>query len=179
MPEISTQVSSRVFYRKMGSGPVLVLLHGFPMSSSVWYNVREQLSDAYTLIMPDFPGSGNSILEKETSIEEMADCLNAILTHEKAEKVVVAGHSMGGYVALAFAGKYPGKVAGLTLVHSTPLPDNDDKKNMRLRSIELIRKGGKTGFIRQIIPNLFSEQFKQNKPETVEELVQESMQTEV
>ena len=153
--EVATSVSSQIFYAKMGSGPVLILLHGFPESGSLWRNVRDELSASYMLIIPDFPGSGNSILEKETSISQMADCVKNIMDKEGIDKAVIAGHSMGGYVAFAFATSYPENVAGLSLVHSTPEADDDEKKQTRLKIIEIIRKGGKTAFISQMVPNLF------------------------
>jgi len=163
MPEISTPVSSTVYYCKMGSGPAVVLLHGFPESGTLWQNIWHELAASYTVIIPDFPGSGKSVLEKETSIAEMAECVNDIMNNEGIDSAVIAGHSMGGYVAFAFADMYPGKVKGLTLVHSTPEADDDEKIKTRLKSIELIRKGAKNTFITHMVPNLFSENFKISK----------------
>jgi pimeloyl-ACP methyl ester carboxylesterase len=178
MPEISTAVSSKVSYEKTGSGPVLVLLHGFPESSSLWRNVAPELSKSFTLIMPDFPGSGKSPLEKETSIADMADCVADILKAEGITKAVVAGHSMGGYVAFAFAVKYSDKLAGLSVVHSTPLADDEERKKIRLKAIDVIEKGGKSAFVRQMVTNLFAEDFKQNHPEVVEEQIALAMETD-
>jgi pimeloyl-ACP methyl ester carboxylesterase len=135
MPEIKTNITSRLHYKKMGSGPVLVLLHGFPESHKIWRKVWPQLSQHYTLIMPDFPGSGGSLLESATSIEQMADCVQAILQHECIEQAVIAGHSMGGYTAFAFAAKYPELTRGLSVVHSSPAADEDEKKQTRLRCV--------------------------------------------
>ncbi|MCD6012589.1 MAG: alpha/beta hydrolase fold protein [Flavipsychrobacter sp.] len=171
MPEISTSVSSVVFYRKMGSGPVLILLHGFPESSNVWRNVWYDLAKDFTLIIPDFPGSGDSVLEKDTTIVQMADCVAEIMTHEKVDKAVVAGHSMGGYIALAFAAKYPGKTLGISMVHSTAAADDEEKAKNRLKTIELIRNGGKNAFVRQMVANLFSPTFKEANPEIVKEQI--------
>jgi len=178
MPEIKTQISPQLYYRKMGTGPAVVLLHGFPESNHIWSAVWDDLCEQFTLIIPDFPGSGESELEKETSIYDMADCIAEILDNEKIEKAVIAGHSMGGYVGLAFAEKYPGKVIGLSLVHSTTEADDEEKKNTRLKAIELIRKGGKNAFIRQIIANLFSPHFKQAHPEIVEQQTEEALEME-
>lgn len=176
MPEISTIVSSRLYYRKMGSGPALFLLHGFPESSPLWRNIWDELSSSFTLFLPDFPGSGESILERETTMSDMAACVKEIADHEKLDKVVVAGHSMGGYAALAFAAQYPEKVAGLSLVHSTTLPDDDERKKNRLKSIELIRKGARTTFVSQMVPNLFSEVFRNAHPAIVAEQIEQAME---
>ncbi len=176
MPEISTSVSSVVFYRKMGSGPVLVLLHGFPECNQVWRNVWHDLANEFTLIIPDLPGSGDSVLDKETTLVQMADCVAEIMAHEKITKTVVAGHSMGGYVALAFAAKYPGKTSGVSLVHSTAAADDEEKVINRLKTIELIRNGGKNAFVRQMVANLFSPTFKQANQGTIEEQIELTME---
>ena len=167
-----------LYYRKMGFGPAVILLHGFPESGILWKNIWDELSVSSTLIIPDLPGSGSSKLEAETSIDQMAGYLKTIMDIEGIDKAVIAGHSMGGYVALAFADKYPGSVSGLSLVHSTPLADDEEKKKIRLKSIELIRKGAKNAFISQMVPNLFSEAFKQSDPEVVKQQVEQAMKME-
>jgi pimeloyl-ACP methyl ester carboxylesterase len=160
MPEIATAITSRLFYRKMGTGPVVVLLHGFPEDGTLWKHIWDQLAASFTVIIPDFPGSGDSALENNTTIAQLAECVNAILEHENIDKAVIVGHSMGGYVALAFAAQYPDKVVGLSLVHSTPVADDEEKKIARKKSIDIIQKGGKTTFISQMVPNLFSAAYK-------------------
>ena len=178
MPEISTPVSSRVNYRKMGEGPVLVLLHGFPESGTLWQNIWDELAACYTLIIPDFPGSGNSVLDRDTSIKDMAACVKAILDNEGVDKAVLAGHSMGGYVAFSFAAAYPGRIAGLSVIHSSPQADDAEKVKNRLKSIELIRRGAKNTFISHMIPNLFSDAFKHNNPLIVKGQVEEALKME-
>ena len=175
MPVISTEASSSVYYRKMGAGPALVLLHGFPESGTLWQNIWDELSRSYTLIIPDFPGSGNSVLDRETSVVDMAECVNAIMYNEAIDAAIIAGHSMGGYVAFAFAALYPHKVKGLSLVHSTSEADSPEKINTRLKSIELIRKGAKSTFISHMIPNLFSATFNLSDPSLVKAQVEEAM----
>lgn len=176
MPEVSTPVSSYIFYRKMGAGPALVLLHGFPESGTLWQNTWDDLSRQYTLIIPDFPGSGESTLEKETSISDMAECVNAILDKEGINSAVIAGHSMGGYVAFAFAELYPNKIRGLSLVHSTSEPDDEEKIKIRVKSIELMQRGAKNAFINQMVPNLFSAAFKQSNPLDVKAQIDQALE---
>ena len=179
MPEISTAISSRLFYRKMGSGPAVVLLHGFPESGTLWRLIWDDLSAEYTLIIPDFPGSGNSSLDKETTIDEMAECVRSVLDAEGIAHAVIAGHSMGGYTAFAFARLYPGMVAGLSAIHSSATTDDEEKKKNRLKAISLIERGAKKPFISEMVPNLFSEAFKQTFPMMVEEQVAESLKMDV
>lgn len=175
MPDKAITESPALYYQKMGNGPVIVLLHGFPESGKLWKNIWPDLSGQATLIIPDLPGSGNSPLTGDTSIDQMADLVKNIMDTEGIDKAVIAGHSMGGYVAFAFADKYPERVSGLSLIHSTPLADDDNRKQMRLKSIELIRRGAKNSFINQMIPNLFSDAFKREQPEIVREQVAESL----
>jgi pimeloyl-ACP methyl ester carboxylesterase len=176
MPQIATTASTNFHYRKTGRGPALVLLHGFPASSALWDGVAGELSKSFTLLLPDFPGSGNSVLSKQLSMASLADSIAAIMKQERINTAVIAGHSMGGYVALEFANKYPGKLAGLSLIHSTPLPDDAEKINIRQRTIELLQKdNGREQFVRQTTPNLFSDQSKKSKPQLVEEQVARAM----
>ena len=76
---------------------------------------------------------------------------------------------MGGYVALAFADQFPEHVAGLSLVHSTPAADDDEKKVNRTKAIEIVNRGGRDTFLKQMIPNLFAEDFKREAPLMVKE----------
>ena len=71
MPEISTAVCSQLYYRKMGYGPGLVLIHGFPSDGEIWNAIQAELSESFTLLIPDLPGSGKSILEGNVSIGDM------------------------------------------------------------------------------------------------------------
>ncbi len=167
-----------IFYRKMGNGPAMVLLHGFPADGTLWRNVWDELAVSNTVIIPDLPGSGNSPLNGDAGMADLAERINEVLAEEHIDKAVITGHSMGGYVAFAYAKLYPEKVAGLSLVHSTPAADGDEKKKTRQKSIELIQKGGKTQFIGQMVPNLFSDAVKQSNPMIVKEQIERSMSVE-
>ena len=169
---------SPLYYRRTGKGPAVVLIHGFPESGTMWDNIVGELSSSFTLIIPDLPGSGNSKLDHNASIDQMAVSVKAILDREGINKAVIAGHSMGGYVALAFADLYPERTSGLSLVHSIQLADDDEKKKVRTKSIELIQKGAKSSFISQMVPNLFSDAFKRSDPKIVEEQVAQAMKME-
>ena len=175
MPDIFQSEFQNIFYRKTGSGPVLVLIHGFPSDGGIWSGIWDELSANFTLILPDLPGSGGSPLKEKKGLTEMAGSIHSVLTHEGISKAVIAGHSMGGYVASAFSALYPDMVAGISFIHSTPVSDDAEKKKMRQKSIELINNGGKEIFIRQMIPNLFSANFKQLHPEVVQQQIDKSL----
>src|SRR5512147_1871208 len=106
-------------YEKLGSGAPLMLIHGYPLDHAIWNDVANQLKNDFTLILPDVRGFGQSTtVESQYTVTDMADDLAGLLDHLGIEKLALAGHSMGGYIALAFAKKYPQRVTGLGLVAS-------------------------------------------------------------
>lgn len=165
---IRTEKCPEVFYRKLGQGAPVLLIHGFPDDGNLWRRVMPLLSETCTVIVPDLPGTGKSIYSGGgISIEELADSMLSILHTERISKVVVAGHSMGGYIALAMAANCPEIMAGLSLVHSTSQADSAEKKQQREKVIRLIRNGGKDTFIKGMIPGLFAPHFQTKDPEGV------------
>lgn len=179
MVTIQKEKFPKLSYRKEGKGPVVVLIHGFPENGGLWEQVWPVLATTFTVIVPDLPGAGNSALPSvQTSMEVLAESINDILVNEGIAEAMIVGHSMGGYTAMAFADMYNAKVKGLSLVHSVASADNDEKKETRRKSIELIRKGGKEPFIKQMIPNMFSPTFKAAHPSVIEEQVKRGMELE-
>jgi pimeloyl-ACP methyl ester carboxylesterase len=104
-------------------------------------------------------------------MEELAGSVKAMLDAEGIKKCIMVGHSMGGYVTLAFAELYPGMLKAFGLFHSTSYADSEEKKAARRKGIEFIRKNGSAAFIRQSIPNLFSERSRKEHPEWVSTLI--------
>src|SRR3989337_2512147 len=89
-------------YARQGSGTPLMLVHGFPLDHSIWEKTSRLLEDKFDLIQPDLRGFGGSTtVESQYSLDDMAGDLAAVLDHLGKEKVFIAGHSMGGYLALA------------------------------------------------------------------------------
>ncbi len=160
-----------LFYRTAGEGHAVVLVHGFAEDGLVWKEQIAFLQEHFRLIIPDMPGTRASSPVKEWTMEYFADCLLRVLDEEKIEKAILIGHSMGGYICLAFGEKYPERTQALGLFHSTALPDSEEKKNIRRRGIEFIREYGAAKFLEQTTPNLFSPAFRQEHPETVQELI--------
>lgn len=121
----------------------LVLLHGFPLDHTTWNEVVPFLENDFNLILPDLRGFGqSSTVESPYSIAEMADDVTCLLDHLGIERAGVAGHSMGGYVALAFAKKYPQRVLGLGLVSSQAAADTPEGKDRRYKiAAEVAEKG--------------------------------------
>ncbi|TDW95708.1 alpha/beta fold hydrolase [Dinghuibacter silviterrae] len=166
-------------YEDTGKGPVVVLLHGFAEDSTLWKHQVALLAPHYRVIAPDWPGSGLSPLGPgeppgagEPSMESFAGLLHTLLVHERIDRAVVIGHSMGGYVALAFAEAYPDFVAGLGLFHSTAFADTPEKIQTRKRGQAFIRENGAALFIKQSTPNLFADAFKATHAGEVTALLQ-------
>jgi pimeloyl-ACP methyl ester carboxylesterase len=122
-------------YTRRGKGVPLVLVHGFPLDSTSWNEVVPLLEDRFDIILPDLRGFGQSTtVETPYSISDMADDIAGLLDHLEVEKTALAGHSMGGYVALAFAKKYPNRVSGLGLVSSQAAGDPPERKEGRYKT---------------------------------------------
>ncbi len=167
---IETEFS--LFYRIAGKGEPVVLIHGFGEDSTIWDGIIGELSKEYKLIVPDLAGSGRSTGNmNELTIDSMADQIKQILKKENINSCWMIGHSMGGYITLAFAEKFPGELKGLGLFHSTVYADSEEKKGVRIKNIEFIKKYGAAKFLEQAIPNLFSVNTKQNHPEIIKEVI--------
>ncbi|HNW99262.1 MAG TPA: alpha/beta hydrolase [Bacteroidales bacterium] len=150
--------NKRIHYKVEGKHKqnTVVLLHGFTESLDIWDDFSAELSVGYKVICIDLPGHGKSeCVAKAHSMELMADIVKSVLDIEEVEECVMIGHSMGGYVALAFAEKYPLMMKGLGLFHSSAFPDTPEGKANRLKTIEFIEKNH-SGFIMNFIPDLFA-----------------------
>jgi pimeloyl-ACP methyl ester carboxylesterase len=153
-------VSSHLFYRDLGNGDPTLLLHGFAEDSTVWDNQTGALSETCRLILPDLPGS--------LSIEDMATSIKTLLDQLKIDRCTLIGHSMGGYITLAFAALYPERLHALGLFHSTAYPDTEEKRATRRKAIDFIRANGSAPFIRASTPNLFSAHTREHHPDLIE-----------
>lgn len=150
----------------------LVLLHGFCEDSSVWDTLLPFLGDTPVWRL-DLPGFGGSDLPATVGMAAYAADIRAALDVLGIERCVLAGHSMGGYTALAFAKMFPNALAGMSLVHSHPYPDTPERMETRRRGIEMLQSGKKDLYVAQLFPGLFAPLFAQAHPEQVEALVQQ------
>lgn len=145
----------------------LVLLHGHGMDDTLWDELVPLLGDSYRLIKPN-----GSLLTNCTTVEAYAEELYRLLTSTQITKMTLIGHSMGGYISLAFAERYPEMLEGFGLFHSSALADDDAKKEQRTQMAQLLRTHGAEAFIRRTLPNLFGERFKELSPEKVQKYVE-------
>lgn len=140
-----------------GSGKVFVFLHGFCESKEVWETFTQPFRETYRVIAMDLPGFGKNTAPRISySMEEAAAYVYQVLKALKIKKCIMVGHSMGGYVALAFAEKYRGMLSGLCLFHSSALPDSKEKKETRTKTIKFIKKNGQEVFMNSFVAPLFS-----------------------
>lgn len=143
-------------YTRDGDGPVVVLLHGFCEAKEYWDEALESLSKSFTVISIDLPGFGSSpVLSDKTTMELLAESVYNQLVAMNVLEFVLVGHSLGGYVSLAFLEKYPTMIKGLVMCNSTAFEDSDEKKLQRNKTIDFLDNNGLEAFIKPFVPPMF------------------------
>lgn len=184
--------NKKISYSIIGMGKPVILIHGFGEDGEVWNNqIRPPqtphkeslptaegqltqnsfLSDKFRLIIPDLPGSGQSEMIDDMSMEGMAEVIHAIIHEENIESCPVIGHSLGGYILLALMESYWNHVSAFGLFHSSAFADSEEKKATRRKGIEFIQQRGAFEFLKTVTPNLFSPITKDEKPELIDKQV--------
>ena len=146
-----------ISYSIKGNGETLVLLHGFLHSSKMWEEYEKEWIKNYQVITIDLPGHGKSGVVNNISIVEMAGILNSILEEENINKVTIIGHSLGGYVGLAFTELFPYKLDKLILLHSSAYADTDLVKKKRNLWLKIIDKHPSM-FVKNVIEYLYTKE---------------------
>ena len=155
----------------------IILIHGFGEDSRIWKHQINFLENDFRLYIPDLPGTGESkIGNKELSMESMAEMIRQMMDEEKISQCIMLGHSMGGYVTLAFADLYPERLSAFGLIHSTAYADSEEKKAARQKSIGFIKEHTAAEFMKTTIPNLFSQSFNTEHKEQVDKLIEQGNQ---
>lgn len=146
---------TEVFFEDKGKGPAVVFLHGFLENRKMWEAASDVLCKRYRVVAIDLPGHGETgCFGYVHSMEFMAETVQHILQSLNIRRSVLVGHSMGGYVALAFAEVNPDSVKGLVLLNSTARSDSEEKRRNRDRAISAVKHNHKS-FVRMAIANLF------------------------
>lgn len=146
-----------ISYTTKGKGNSIVLLHGYLETNEIWKEFAVELSKNNMVTCIDLLGHGESgSLSNANTMDEMANAVNKVLEHEDISKSLIVGHSMGGYVALSIAKYHKDKVVGICLFHSNYVQDDEQRKQNRLKSIELIQNGKKNLLVSTAIPNTFA-----------------------
>ncbi|MBC5839509.1 alpha/beta fold hydrolase [Flavobacterium muglaense] len=169
--------NTSIAYTDTGKGTAIVLLHGFLENQKMWDKYIASFAKKNRVITIDLLGHGETeCLGYVHSMEDNAEAVHAVLSELRIRKAVFVGHSMGGYVALAFAELYPHAVKGLVLLNSTSKSDSDEKKTNRDRAIKAVKQSYK-GFISMAIANLFSENNREKLVEEIENTKKEALKT--
>jgi pimeloyl-ACP methyl ester carboxylesterase len=157
-------------YRTKGEGALIVLLHGFGEDGAVW-KAQFDLFPGYRLVVPDLPGTGNSEALEDMRMESLAGVVKAIMDAEGGShaKAILIGHSMGGYITLAFAEKYPEALRAFGLFHSTAFADSDEKKETRRKGIRFMQEYGAAEFLKTATPNLYAPATREQHPDWIAE----------
>jgi pimeloyl-ACP methyl ester carboxylesterase len=170
-----------IFYKVVGQGKPVILLHGFGEDGEVWKDQVNFLQDQFQLIIPEIPGSGKSELVPGGDIDIYAEIVKLIVDTEfpgllkddsLTNGITLVGHSMGGYITLAFAEKYPEYLTSFGLFHSSAFADNEEKKQTRRKAIEFIRANGAYSFLQTSTPALFAKDFTEKHPSEINELIE-------
>jgi pimeloyl-ACP methyl ester carboxylesterase len=166
---------SPLSFRAEGHGSqTVVLIHGFCEDHRVWDGFVPALAARHQVVAVDLPGFGQSELlpaDQPPSIERMADALHQTLAGLGVERPILVGHSLGGYVALAYAQQYPEALAGLGLFHSSALPDLPERKQARDRVMAQVRANGVADYVQNLVPGLFASDHRAAHQPVIYELV--------
>lgn len=166
--------SGTLCYRQRGSGPLVVLLHGFGEDGSVWNAQLDYLASHYTVLVPDLPGVGKSDLQTDMSMEGLASLVHQVVQTITTAPHCLIGHSMGGYIALAYAQQYPGALAGLGLFHSTPKADTPERVTLRKKAIDFVQTHGAHPFLTNSLPSLFAPVTREGQPALIKKHLERS-----
>lgn len=166
-----------IAYDDTGTGPVIVLLHGFPFNRSLWTQQVVALSQSYRVITPDLRGFGDSESgESPATMNSMAQDVAELMDSLDIASATIGGLSMGGYVVLAFYKQFPERVKALVLADTRPQGDAEEAKQVRAKQAEDALSQGMAGIVNSMLPKLFTPDSVTRQPEAVKR-VREMMMT--
>ncbi|MEN9697670.1 MAG: hypothetical protein RLZ56_1091 [Bacteroidota bacterium] len=168
-------VDQLAYFDEGKSKTTILLIHGFGEDHCVWEAQIQFLSQHFRVIAPNLPGVHCDPLpihhSKAPQIRNYVEVLHELMHHLHIDEYYILGHSMGGYIGLAYADYYTNHVMGLGLIHSTSYEDSSAKKESRLKVAEFIQEQGTEKFLATATPNLFGNTFKQKHPEKIQDLI--------
>jgi 3-oxoadipate enol-lactonase len=173
MPTVTTNGIKMNYVDTGGEGTPVLLVHGFPFNLKMWQPQIDALGDRWRLIAPDLKGAGESEGPDEPgryTMDSYADELNGLLDELEIDKCVLAGLSMGGYIAFAFLRKYPERVVALVLADTRAEADPPEGVEKRTKQQEQIRGEGTAGIVDALTGALLSDTTKEKRPDVVQTL---------
>lgn len=168
-----------IFYTDQGAGAPVILLHGFLENHTMWDAFVPYLSLQYRVICIDLLGHGASDCTGYVhTMDEMAAAVKDVVDLLELKKITIIGHSMGGYVGLAFAKAYSENTIGLCLLNSTPEPDDEERKKLRSRANVMAKKQYEQ-LVRMSFVNLFDPTSRLNYEIEIENALKQALQTPI
>lgn len=164
----------QIAVRIRGNGFPLVFIHGFGEDRTVWSEFTSPLEKEFKILDFDLPGFGKSGHWDKFTISGAAGIFKKILDKMDIQDFILIGHSMGGYISLDFARKFPQFLTGLVMFHSHPYSDTSEKKKGRQKAIEFIGKNGSGPFAKQLVPGMFSAGFAEKHPDTIKKMTEKA-----
>ena len=150
-------LSGHLFHTDDGQGEPIVLLHAFPLDGRMWETQRSELVGRFRVIVPDFAGFGRSAsAETREGLDAHADDVAHLLDALGIERATVVGLSMGGYIALAFARRHPGRLARLGLADTRAAADSPEGKAGRDQNMALVAREGVAPLVERLLSKLLS-----------------------
>lgn len=170
--QVTIAAGLQIGYDLVGQGNVVVWLHAFPLTRAMWRPQWQGLADVARSLAVDLRGFGESGPFTETpAVERMAQDVHEVLDALAIrEPVVLAGLSMGGYVALAFARKYPQQLRGLILADTKAEPDDAVARENRQKMIAFASENSPTAVVESMLPRLLGEWTRTHRPEVSAEV---------
>ncbi|MFW5714320.1 MAG: alpha/beta fold hydrolase, partial [Brevefilum sp.] len=147
-----TQLGYDVFGR---GGPPIILVHGFGLNRKIWYPVVKEYLHNQQVILPDVRGHGESDApEGAYHMSLLAEDLLNLMAFLSIDRAIICGHSMGGYITLAFADAYPDLMSGMGLITTRAGADTEKGRAGRYESIDAVKKEGPTALADSLAPRL-------------------------
>ena len=158
----------QLVFDDVGTGPAVVLIHGYPFNRSLWNEQVEALSGNYRVVTPDLRGFGESdASEGPATMNRMAQDVAKLMDQLGIDRAVIGGLSMGGYVALAFVKQFPSRVKALVLADTRPQADTEEGKQTRVQQAEKALSEGVAGIADAMLPKLLTPETVSKRPEVV------------
>ncbi|MFT6679590.1 MAG: pimeloyl-ACP methyl ester carboxylesterase [Granulosicoccus sp.] len=177
MSNYITYKNCKVHFTSTGKGATIVLLHGFLENNSMWDSIAPELSKKNRVITIDLLGHGKTgCLGYLHTMEEQANTVKEVLRSLNLRKYILVGHSMGGYISLAFAQLFPEAIKGLCLINSTFENDSEERKKLRARAVRMAHTDYEN-LVRMSFTNLFAEESRLNYTSEIKKGLTEAFKT--
>ena len=158
-----------IAYQESGSGPPLLLLHGFSLDHTIWAPQVEALQRSYRVLVPDLRGMGRTPhTGGQITVAMMADDMAAFLGALDISAAAVAGFSLGGYILLEMVLRHPLKVRACGFISTRATADTEEGKKVRLQHMQTVIDEGMAGFAGHFLESLFAPDYIASHPLEIE-----------